>query len=91
MRAAGLTACVLLIPENDYISFALYHAVELARLVNHLDLESLFVAVKLYIFRHSPRVPAGAVSAEGHHALGHNFAVTAAYDNPRIKRFPHAT
>jgi hypothetical protein len=40
----------------------------------HMDIELFFAAVEFKVVRYSPRVPAGAASAEGHFAFGNFFA-----------------
>jgi hypothetical protein len=50
-------------------------AIKLLCVVAYFDGEGFFVAIELEIIRYSPRVPARAVSAKGHHALGYFIAV----------------
>ncbi len=52
-----------------------YFAVKLQRIVLYLHVEGLFIAVEFKVIWHSPRVPAGAVSPEGHNTLGDFFAI----------------
>jgi hypothetical protein len=73
-----LSGCVSV---YDNLSLADDSAVELAGVVGHSDGECLFVAVERQVLGYSPRVPAGAVSAEGQGALGHRLPIgTADHD-----------
>jgi hypothetical protein len=62
-----------------------HRAIQLSGVVRSRNGESLFVAVELDIFRYSPRVPAGAVSAEWHRALGDGLAVGTFDSDRRIQ------
>jgi hypothetical protein len=46
-------------------------AVELLRVVGHSHGQHFGVAAQGQVVRYTPRVPAGAASAKGHDALGH--------------------
>jgi hypothetical protein len=63
------------------LSLGGYFAVELLRFVRHRYGQFLLVAVDFKIVWHTPRVPAGAGSTKGHHALGYYFAVSTRYHN----------
>ena len=76
-----------LIPTNHDLPCRGDLAVELLCVVAYLDSEGLFVDVEFEIGRHSPRVPAGAVSTKGHDALGHLLAVGPRDDNLGIERY----
>jgi hypothetical protein len=60
-------------------------AVQILGVVRGHDGEGLFVAVELDIFRYSPRVPAGAVSAEWHRALDDGLTVGTFDGDRRVK------
>ena len=66
---------VLSILINHNLPCCGYFTVKLFGIVFHLDVELLFAAIYFKIVWYSPRVPAGAVSPEGHGALGNLFAV----------------
>ena len=55
---------------NYYLPYRGYFPVKLFGIVFHINIEFLFAAVDFKIVRYPPRVPAGAVSAEGHSTLG---------------------
>jgi len=57
-------------------------AVKLKCIVLNLYVEGLFVAVEFKVGRHSPRVPAGAVSAKWHGTLSYLFAVGLCDEDP---------
>ena len=64
--------------DHDF-SLCGYFAVELLRLVRHCYGQLFLVAIDSKIGRYTPRVPAGARSAKGHDALGHDVAVCPRY------------
>ena len=66
---------ILSIIINNDLPRCGYFAVKLFGIVFHLDVELLFAAIDFKVVWHSPRVPAGSVSAEGHGALSYLFAV----------------
>ena len=70
-----------LIPVNYNLPGCGYFAVKFQRIVCYLHVEGLFAAVDFKAGWHSPRVPAGAGSAEGHDALGDLFAVGPCYNH----------
>ncbi len=80
-----LTPTVRLIPINHDLPCRAHFAVKLQRIVLHLHVEGLFVAVEFEVIWYSPRVPAGAVSPKGHRTLGNLFAVSARDDHIRIE------
>ena len=66
---------MFLISINHDLACCGNFAVKLFGIVFHLDVELLFAAIDFKVVWYSPRVPAGAVSAEGHGALCYLFAV----------------
>lgn len=79
------TLAVRLIPINHELSGCGYFAVKLLRIVLHLRVEGLFVAVEFKVSRYSPRVPAATGSPKGHNALGNLFAISTRDDYLRIE------
>ena len=63
------------IPMNYDLSCCAYLAIKFLRIVLYLYNEGLFTVVEFKIVWYSPRVPAGAVSSEGHDALGDFFTI----------------
>jgi len=74
------------VPTNHDLAHRRYLAVQFQCVVQYLDIECLFVSVEFKVFRHSPRVPAGTVSPEGHDALSHLFTVGSCDDHLGIER-----
>jgi hypothetical protein len=74
----------LLIPADHDLARSGYFAVKFLRIVEHLDGEGFLVAAQFQVGRYPPRVPAGAVSAKGHHALGDSLTVRPCDKNPRF-------
>jgi len=60
---------------NRNLTSSGYFAVEFLCVVLYMDGEGFFAAVEFQIGRHSPRVPAGTVSAKGHDTFGDFFTV----------------
>lgn len=75
-----------LIPVNHNLPRSGYLAVKLLCIVKYLNIKCFFAAVEFKVGRHSPRVPASAVSSEGHDALGNLFAVCSCDDDFGIER-----
>ena len=71
------------------LSLCSYLAVELLGFVGHGDGEFFFVTLQFQILWYTPRVPAGACSAKGHNALGHDLAIGPGDDDLGIKGFIH--
>jgi hypothetical protein len=77
------------LPANRHLPAPDHRAVQLVRVVGHFNCQGFLFAVKLEVFRYAPRVPAGAVSAKRHHALGDDLAVGATDDHLRVERHVH--
>ncbi len=73
-------------PRNDDAPAGTNLSVEFERVVEHLHREGFLIAGELQSGRYSPRVPAGAVSAKGHGALGDLFAVSPGDEHLRIEQ-----
>ena len=71
--------------DHDF-SLRGYFAVELLRLARHCYGQLFFVAGYFQTGRNTPRAPAGARSAKGHDALGHDLSVSPHGDHLRIER-----
>jgi len=73
------------VARDDDFTLCGYFAVKLEGIEDDFDGEGLTVIFELNIVRYSPRVPACAVSAEGHDAFGGHSAVTACDYDPGVK------
>ena len=80
-----VTPTVRLILIDHDLSRGSHLAIKLQRFVCHLNREQFFIAIEFEVSRHSPRVPAGAVSPKWHHALGDLLAVSARDDHIRVE------
>ena len=75
----------LFLPADSYFALRRHFAVELLRFISHCCSQFFFVAVQFQILWYTLRVPAGACSAKGHDALGHNLATGPGDDNLGIE------
>ena len=75
---------LLLFSDFDF-SLCGHLAVKLLRFVSHRYGQLFFFAVDLKVVWYTPRVPACSGSAEGHDALGHDFAAGTSYYYLRIQ------